>query len=214
MIQSNQLPDISNNCKPSNWDICESIYSGFQHEHGDVIFTAPTPFNQYATLPLNSSSHIWDQTFVSLREMSILSWNLSSPDDPRYGNLTFKDNSYNVTSCCAKTTTNSPCKLVFDAHIIVIVIICNAIKALCMFLVVLKADDYPLVTLGDAIASFLEHPDPTTKGMCLVSKQDVLAKAFENPLRFPKKWKECKESIAEKQFYAISTRRWALVTFS
>jgi len=81
-----------------------------------------------------------------------------------------------------------------------------------MLLVVLKADDYPLVTLGDAIASFLEYPDPTTKDMCLVSKQDVLARAFDRP-GLPKKWKEGKESIAEKEFYAISARQWFLVTF-
>jgi len=124
--------------------------------------------------------------------------------------LTIAETSYNVTSCCAKTTIYSPCKLVFDAQIIIIVIMCNAIKAFCMFLVVLKAKDYPLVTLGDAIASFLEHPDPTTKDMCLVSKREVLAKAFEEP-RLPKKWKEGNESMAEKQFYAVSARRWALV---
>jgi hypothetical protein len=31
----------------------------------------------------------------------------------------------------------------------------------------------PLATLGDAISSFLEEPDPTTRGCCLLSKTDV-----------------------------------------
>ncbi|KAL1899798.1 hypothetical protein Sste5346_002664 [Sporothrix stenoceras] len=32
----------------------------------------------------------------------------------------------------------------------------------------------PLITLGDAVASFLRDPDPTTRGACLLSKTDVV----------------------------------------
>ena len=32
-----------------------------------------------------------------------------------------------------------------------------------------------LVTIGDIVASFLDDPDPTTKGMCLVTAHDFLA---------------------------------------
>ena len=34
----------------------------------------------------------------------------------------------------------------------------------------------PLVTLGDAVPSFLETPDPTTEKMCLVNKKGFSAK--------------------------------------
>ena len=46
--------------------------------------------------------------------------------------------------------------------------------------------------MGDAITPFLEHPDPTMKNMCLLSKREVLAKAFEES-RLPKRWKEGSE---------------------
>ncbi|KAE9378662.1 hypothetical protein N431DRAFT_459996 [Stipitochalara longipes BDJ] len=194
MIHNNQLLDISNNCTELAWENCESIYSGFRHEDGDVIFTASALFNLDFTVPANTSSPIWDQTFLSLRNMSSLSWNFSDPNGMLpYGNLTIADTSYNITSCCAKTTVYSPCKLIFDVQIIVIVIICNAIKAIC-----------------DALASFLEHPDPTTKDMCLISKREIIAKSFETQPK-PKKWKEGRESMAEKEFYAVSARRWAWV---
>jgi hypothetical protein len=71
-----------------------------------------------------------------------------------------------------------------------------------MFLTALNAKQYPLVTLGDAIASFLEDPDPNTKNMCLISKKDI-EKAFNNPPP-PRKWK----GVAEKGYYAVSPRRW------
>jgi hypothetical protein len=74
---------------------------------------------------------------------------------------------------------STPCRVTFDIAVMSIVIIYNATRAICMFLVVLKANDYPLVTLGDAIASFLETPDPTTKHRCLLSKRDILNGEFK-----------------------------------
>jgi hypothetical protein len=71
-----------------------------------------------------------------------------------------------------------------------------------MLLTVLNAKGYPLVTLGDAIASFFEDADPTTKNMCLVSKEDV-EKLWSKPPR-SRKWK----GVIEQGYYAVSFRRW------
>ncbi|OCK73822.1 hypothetical protein K432DRAFT_472278 [Lepidopterella palustris CBS 459.81] len=49
----------------------------------------------------------------------------------------------------------------------IIVIVCNAVKALAMFLTFLDHRPQYLVTSGDALASFLSRPDPTTLGCCL-----------------------------------------------
>ena len=40
----------------------------------------------------------------------------------------------------------------------VAVIVCNGIKVICMGIIVWKLDPDPLVTTGDAIASFLDSP--------------------------------------------------------
>jgi hypothetical protein len=192
-----------------HWQKCESVYSGFMYDFGDVIFTTPDIFN-----PNAATSELYNSTFFALSNMSLISWNGYDKDlvDHSFGNLSIADTFYNVTSCCGKPTMSTPCKLKFDIVVILVVIICNALKEICMFLVVLKANNYPLITLGYAIASFLEHPDPTTKNICPVSKRDVLNNEFEaSPL--PKKWKKGTERMAEKEFYAVSARRWGFVNF-
>lgn len=47
------------------------------------------------------------------------------------------------------------------------------VKAALMFLIVFRVNDEPLITMGDAAASFLTRHDPTTKNMCLLSIHDV-----------------------------------------
>ena len=41
-----------------------------------------------------------------------------------------------------------------------------------MFYITFNVHDEPLMTMGDAVASFLGKNDPTTKDMCLSSFQD------------------------------------------
>lgn len=50
------------------------------------------------------------------------------------------------------------CKIRFNTSFVVAVIVCNLIKAICMGIVVWRLDPFPLVTIGDAIASFLDAP--------------------------------------------------------
>ncbi|KAL9622901.1 MAG: hypothetical protein Q9160_002827 [Pyrenula sp. 1 TL-2023] len=69
--------------------------------------------------------------------------------------------------------TEEHCELLFSRNIMIVVIICNAIKMLVMIAALKGAAKNPLVTFGDAAASFLENPDPYTKGLCLLSKPDI-----------------------------------------
>jgi hypothetical protein len=41
-----------------------------------------------------------------------------------------------------------------------------------MFYIAVFIHDEPLMTIGDAAASFLENEDPTTKNMCLSTRAD------------------------------------------
>ncbi|KAI9866996.1 MAG: hypothetical protein M1813_000394 [Trichoglossum hirsutum] len=60
----------------------------------------------------------------------------------------------------------------------VVVILSNLVKAVTMGLVVWKHRTTTLVTLGDAVSSFLEVPDTFTEGMCLVTKSDILDRGW------------------------------------
>ena len=72
---------------------------------------------------------------------------------------------------CMVEEVQERCKLQFNLLIAAIVVISNFIKAVCMALtLVVHGRHLPLVTLGDAIAHFLDNPDPETKGRCLFSR--------------------------------------------
>ena len=68
---------------------------------------------------------------------------------------------------CLSKRMKEHCRLQFSLVIMIIVIICNIIKAACMVIMVYQHHSQPLVTLGDAIASFLDDPDPMTRNYCL-----------------------------------------------
>ncbi|KAH6616712.1 hypothetical protein C7974DRAFT_436662 [Boeremia exigua] len=66
------------------------------------------------------------------------------------------------------------CKLQFSFLIVSIVLVSNLLKAGCMSRLLLCHSSHDaLVTLGDAIASFLERPDAHTEGRCLPSEVQI-----------------------------------------
>ncbi len=73
---------------------------------------------------------------------------------------------------CLSEEMDERCELQFSLPIMIIVVTCNLVKTSCMILVVFGygGELQPLVTVGDAIASFLNEPDPATKSMCLAEK--------------------------------------------
>jgi hypothetical protein len=74
------------------------------------------------------------------------------------------------------TVLNRQSRIELGLDFMVIVIVFNALK-LCVMLWVLFTDrsEY-LVTLGDAVASFLQQPDPYTAGQCMLDKDAHLYK--------------------------------------
>ena len=58
----------------------------------------------------------------------------------------------------------------------IVVIVCNFVKMSCMAWIAWKQDPEPLVTLGDAIASFLTTPDKFTAASCIADKESYTKK--------------------------------------
>lgn len=71
---------------------------------------------------------------------------------------------------CLIHEIDEKCMLQFSVPIMLIVIICNVIKTVCMIQALLRGGLQPLVIVGDAIASFLNEPDPATKNICMADK--------------------------------------------
>ena len=78
-----------------------------------------------------------------------------------------------VVKECRSEITDEHCKLQFSTAILSVVIVCNLVKALSMLLLFLEYNFDPLVTLGDAIQSFIERPDPNTSDMCYAGREDI-----------------------------------------
>ena len=112
-----------------------------------------------------------------------------------------EDNDFPIQYCLSQPVEGY-CTLQFSLWIIVIVIICNITKLACMMMLLLRQQAKPLVTLGDAVESFLETPDPTTGNMCLADKSEFSAK---------KPWSAASDTYEPRQlrwFASASWKRW------
>ena len=118
---------------------------------------------------------------------------------------TFPGLSY-IDSCLSKSVAEH-CKLQFSVAIMIVVIICNLIKTVCMTTILWKQDPEPLVTLGDAIASFLDRPDVTTRQNCMADRS-----RFETgePGRYWRLLLSRWDPRRFRWFRAASRRRWIL----
>lgn len=70
---------------------------------------------------------------------------------------------------CLSEVVPERCELSWNLQLGIIVVGCNIIKVICMFLTLWRHDISALITLGDAIQSFLDRPDPHTQGFCIYS---------------------------------------------
>lgn len=72
-------------------------------------------------------------------------WTLNAPDKPKVAH-------------CMALPAQAHCEVRFSIDLMIVVLVCNVIKVLCLGVVALRTSARPLVTLGDAIASLLERP--------------------------------------------------------
>ena len=132
--------------------------------------------------------------------------------------------SHNITiTGCMTSDAEQHCQLYFSLPICIAVIACNIIKVLCMYMTAKTDRKAIFLTIGDALSSFLDKPDATTRGQYVLPAKDMtyglrswpkraLAMPFKNnpanvsiprdtsPQLFPKR---------KRWIQAASWRRWA-----
>lgn len=108
-----------------------------------------------------------------------------------------------VEYCLARPAIQQ-CEINLSVAFLAVVIVCNALKVIGLAVAALRLRFDPLVTVGDAIASFLTRPDPTTVGQCLFARTDAPSWANGAVPPSPRVWK----SHYRNGFSAASTRRW------
>lgn len=162
----------------------KAIAESFEKIHGSDRFenlTAGKCFSEYTTqyvsgrgdvLLVSNSTHFPEGQFYSSPH-NYPSWawyNISSsPTDCPKCWIPYD---FNILYCWSEKVEEQ-CKLNFSLWIALIVITCNLTTVFCMIFTVWRRRDSALVTLGDAIESFLETPDSSTRGLCIFSS-DVM----------------------------------------
>lgn len=157
--------------------IAESIRRQIHWSERFENLTASKCFSEYTTqyvsgrgdvLLVSNSTHFLEKQFHSSPH-SYPSWAwrhwFSSPTD-------WIPYDFDILYCWSEKV-DEQCKLNFSLAIALIVITCNITTVICMIFTVWRRRDSALVTLGDAIESFLETPDSSTRGLCIFSS-DVM----------------------------------------
>ena len=110
---------------------------------------------------------------------------------------------------CLSRQNPEVCKVKSSFYLMIIVIICNFAKLAAMLITLFKFRDDPLVTVGDAVSSFMNVPDDATGGACLLSKNDVASGAFWREATHIRTWKRQRVF----RFEAVSGKRWWFSVF-
>lgn len=77
-----------------------------------------------------------------------------------------------VSECVSETLPDN-CSVNFHLGIAIVVILANFGKSVCIAAVCFYLADQPLLTTGDAVASFICNPDATTAGLCLLDRNEI-----------------------------------------
>ncbi|KAH7149681.1 hypothetical protein B0J13DRAFT_312580 [Dactylonectria estremocensis] len=82
-----------------------------------------------------------------------------------------------INYCLAESADDSTSSLNLSGPLLALIAFFNMFfllaLAVALLLALTRSDFKPLVTLGDALSSFLEDPDPTTQEACMMTKSDI-----------------------------------------
>ena len=183
-----ELKNASEWQKLENRECIKAYGQDFVSAHGDILLISPTTNATKNLFPITKvksgihSDYDWIcsgppgcSTDAVLSEAA--NWTLSS----HYGEASISKSSKQSTlpiQYCLSQSVEEQCHVQISLVILGVVVACNAMKALCMLLTIKCQKSQPLVTLGDAIESFIQDPDQNTVGMCLASKEmiDIVGK--------------------------------------
>uniref|UniRef100_L2GAD5 DUF6536 domain-containing protein n=1 Tax=Colletotrichum fructicola (strain Nara gc5) TaxID=1213859 RepID=L2GAD5_COLFN len=84
-----------------------------------------------------------------------------------------KINDTTAEYCLARPESRESCSVILNGSLLGVIAILNLVSVSAIGAVYFFTGFEPLVTLGDALASFITHPDHTTKASCLLDKKDV-----------------------------------------
>ncbi|OGM45657.1 hypothetical protein ABOM_005450 [Aspergillus bombycis] len=100
---------------------------------------------------------------------------------------------YRVRYCLAERPPQR-CKLEYSLPLAIIVVAFNLVKAIIIGYTAISATTKPILTTGDAVASFMQRPDEFTRGQCLLTAESVKRRPYRPSYKSstfnstPKRW--------------------------
>jgi hypothetical protein len=121
---------------------------------------------------------------------------------------------------CLDEPTDRVCYVGISNTLFLAVTICVLIKTVTAIIITTilgRRNQESLVTLGDAISSFIRHPDKTTLGMCTmgqlrmrrviqISRDPFLMQGIEPIFAGPKRW----EGVVHQRWGVVPTAVWVI----
>lgn len=176
-------------------DKCISVYAkDFVEDRRNVLVVVKNPPTNEGSL-LNITLNEFPQKITT--EYNAFSWIC---DDPNLANETGAccENEFGFIPCskmtsklleranlwetggfevdyCLSEVVESECHLHFSLILMAVVLGFNILKVIGIAYVAFRLGEAPLVTIGDAVESFIRHPDRTSEGMCLASHESAVA---------------------------------------
>ena len=148
---------------------------GFEH---DDLFTLEKLMAQYPQAEemqqyLDDAGHWKNSSWASNIKVQPAGFQCAENKDNYFRRYGLNKEPYMVDHCRSQKV-DEKCQLVFNLPICLAVIFCNAAKVFCMFLTAHDERREILLTVGDAVSSFMDKPDTMTEGNCLLSKFDII----------------------------------------
>ena len=206
--------------KLANKDCIWTYAADFVSSHGNVLAISDD-VSAISSAPPGSD---WNYTFIWVLGPQVQGAPDDQPwfcgDEPCNTKNTTKAGTWQLNGFkvdyCLSQKVEEHCKLQFSGAILVVVIVCNFCKMTIMGYIAWKRPSEPLVTVGDAIASFLDHPDLTTIGNCLAGKDQFERKSMSGPVghQAPIDWDQgtMRCDLGTAYWYkAVSMRQWTLL---
>ncbi|KAF5986184.1 hypothetical protein FCOIX_1672 [Fusarium coicis] len=112
---------------------------------------------------------------------------------------------------CYSEKYEAPCRLsIANSLLLIVCLMCLFKTVLCLLVLKLRVwgDENPLMTPGDAIASFISRPDEETRGMCTLTMEDLRKTAKPTPTRLGEMNQNYKWLQGPRQWQNNSPRRF------
>ncbi|KAE8405751.1 hypothetical protein BDV37DRAFT_292944 [Aspergillus pseudonomiae] len=111
---------------------------------------------------------------------------------------------YQVGYCLAERPPQR-CKLEYSLPLAIIVVVFNLVKAIIIGYTAANVTTKPILTTGDAVASFIQRPDDFTRGHCLLTSESVKKRTHR-----PSYKSSTFNSTPKRWHAAVSSKRYLL----